>query len=282
MSVIKDADGNVHGLVSICRDMTLTKEVNRLKEIDKMKSEFVSMVSHELKNPIAVIKSSVEIMLAARKLGKDLGPEFENTTLRTVNGEIDRLAEIINDLLSLARIEAGKVELNKQSADIAKMLDEIVILFRVSEETHPITIKNGVTELIKLDVDRIKQVIINYINNAIKYSPNGSDIIIVTSKDDKKFTVAVEDKGIGIPEVAMKKVFDKFYRVSSSQTTKIPGTGLGLAICKRIVELHQGKVWLKSKEGEGSTFGFDIPLSVINNDNNNGAESEEGKGNSDQ
>jgi two-component system phosphate regulon sensor histidine kinase PhoR len=253
--------------------MTLTKEVNRLKEIDKMKSEFVSMVSHELKNPIAVIKSSVEIMLAARKLGKDLGPDFENTTLKTVNGEIDRLAEIINDLLSLSRIETGKVELNRQPTDIGKIFEEVAMLFRVSEETHPITIRNNVTEPVKLDVDKIKQVIINYINNAIKYSPNGSDIIITSLKDDKKFTITVEDKGIGIPVAAQKKVFDKFFRVASSQTTKIPGTGLGLAICKRIVELHQGKVWLKSNEGEGSTFGFDIPFSVINNENNGAAES---------
>jgi two-component system phosphate regulon sensor histidine kinase PhoR len=281
-SVIKDSDGNVHGVVSICRDMTLTKEVNRLKEIDKMKSEFVSMVSHELKNPIAVIKSSVEIMLAARKLGKDLGPDFESRTLTTVNGEIDRLAEIINDLLSLSRIETGKVELNKQPTELGKMFDEIVMLFHVSEETHPITVRNHVTELIKLDVDKIKQVIINYINNAIKYSPNGSDIIITSSKDDKKVTITVEDKGIGIPVAAQKKVFDKFFRVASSQTTKIPGTGLGLAICKRIVELHQGKVWLKSKEGEGSTFGLDIPFSVINNETNGEADSETNNDNIDQ
>ncbi|MFC1809247.1 ATP-binding protein [Candidatus Omnitrophota bacterium] len=266
-SVVKDTDDNVQGIVSICRDMTLTKEVNRLKEIDKMKSEFVSMVSHELKNPIAVIKSSVEIMQSARKLGKDLGADFENTTLATVNGEIDRLAEIINDLLSLSRIETGKVDLNKQSADIGKMLNEIAMLFRVSDATHPITLYNNVEEPIRLDVDKIKQVVINYINNAIKYSPNGTDIIITTSKDDKKFTIAVEDKGLGIPEAQLKKVFDKFYRVATSQTTRIPGTGLGLAICKRIVELHQGKVWAKSKEGEGSTFGLDIPFSVINNDN---------------
>jgi len=126
-SVVKDIHDNIQGVVSICRDMTLTKEVNRLKEIDKMKSEFVSMVSHELKNPIAVIKSSVEILLASRKLGKNLGEEFEKNTLTTVNGEIDRLAEIINDLLSLSRIEAGKVELNKQANDVGKMLEEIAI-----------------------------------------------------------------------------------------------------------------------------------------------------------
>lgn len=272
-SLIRDASGETKGIVCISRDMTLTKEVNRLKEIDKMKSEFVSMVSHELKNPIAVIKSTVETLLAIKKMGKDFGPEFEVDSMKTINGEIDRLAEIINDLLSLSRIESGNIEINKQLVMIDAFLAETTRIFKVSEETHPIVIKNEATEPVPFDPDKVKQVVINYVNNAIKYSPNGSDVVISTKIENNKFTLAVEDKGLGIPEDALPKVFDKFYRVSTSETAKISGTGLGLQICKKIIELHHGKVWVTSVHGEGSVFGFDLPMKASKSDKEEATES---------
>lgn len=262
-SVLRDQGGSARGVVCMCRDLTLTKEVNRLKEIDKMKSEFVSMVSHELKTPIAVIKSSIEILLAARKLGKTLSADFEKDTFETVNGEIDRLAQIINDLLSLSRIEAGKVEINREPIDMNELLKKTLHIFKVQNATHPITVTNKLIGKVMIDQEKIKQVVVNYISNAIKYSPNGCDIEVIVEKQDNNVIVSVRDHGLGISEKQIEKVFEKFHRVQTKETAKIAGTGLGLSICKKIIELHHGKVWVKSVEGEGSTFGFTLPVSAV-------------------
>jgi len=263
-SVLLDNQGINQGVVCVCRDMSLTKEVNRLKEINQMKTEFVSMVSHELKNPIAIIKSSVETLLAARKMGKDLGPDFENNTLLNIAEEINRLAQLINDILNLSRIEAGKVEIRKEPTNIGKLLQETVHIFKLSETTHPITIDaDGTTEEVLLDQDKIKQVIINYVGNAIKYSPAGSPITIRAWQEEDSMKITISDQGIGIPEDKMNDVFEKFSRVATPETVSISGTGLGLSICKKIIELHFGQVWAESEYHKGSTFGFSLPTSGL-------------------
>lgn len=262
-SVLLDNQGVNQGIICVCRDMSLTKEVNRLKEINQMKTEFVSMVSHELKNPIAVIKSSVEMLLAARRLGQGLDQEFENETLTSINDEINRLSQLINDILNLARIEAGRIEIKKEAVNIELLLASTTHIFKIHEETHPVTIEvENVNEKVLLDPEKIKQVVINYVNNAIKYSPKGSPIHVRVYTENDSLKISVSDKGIGIPEDKLKELFGKFVRVATPETVSISGTGLGLSICKKIVKLHKGDVWVESKYGEGSTFGFWIPFTT--------------------
>jgi signal transduction histidine kinase len=262
-SLLQDEQGQHQGIVCICRDISLTKEVNRLKELDNMKSEFVSTVSHELKNPIAIIKSSVETIQAARKLGKDLGADFEDNTLNVINEEINRLSQLINDLLSLSRLESGRVEIKKEPTDIQVLIDMVVRLFAIHETTHPIavTIDNPIGKIL-LDPDKIKQVLVNYVGNAIKYSPHGSPVLIDVKVNKDLLKVTVSDHGVGIPGDKIKLVFNKFTRIVTKETQFISGTGLGLSISQKIMELHHGKVWCESVYQKGSTFGFSIPISA--------------------
>lgn len=262
-SILRDRQGFHQGIILVSRDMSLTKEVNRLKDLDKMKSEFVSTVSHELKNPIAIIKSSVETLLAARRLGRALDAKFEADSLESINDEINRLSQLINDLLNLARMESGKVEVRKESTNIERLLAVTVHMFKIHEETHPVNLDcTNVNKSILIDPDKIKQVLINYIGNAVKYSPNGSPIDVKAWIEDNELKITVADHGIGIPEDKVATVFDKFTRISTEETASIGGTGLGLSICQKIIDLHRGKVWCKSKYKEGSTFGFSIPISA--------------------
>ena len=264
-SVLLDNTGIHQGIICVCRDMSLTKEVNRLKELDQMKSEFVSMVSHELKNPIAIIKSSIETFLAARRMGKSLGEDYEQNTLESINDEVNRLSQLINDILNLSRIEAGRVEVKKEPNNVQRFLESAVHMFKIHEETHPIKIEvENIDQPILFDPDKIKQVVINYVGNAVKYSPQGCNILVKAVKEGNDFKLMVSDSGIGIPEDRKDDVFQKFSRISTPETATISGTGLGLSICKKIVELHRGHVWFESVYQKGSTFGFTLPLSNIN------------------
>ncbi|MBU1863472.1 MAG: PAS domain S-box protein [Candidatus Omnitrophica bacterium] len=262
-SILYDNKGEQQGVVCVCRDRTLMKEVNRLKDLDNLKSEFVSTVSHELKNPIAVIKSTVELLLAARRLGKQLKVDFENQSLVAINEEIDRLSQLINDLLNLSRLEAQRVEVKKELTNVKNLFVSAAQLFHVHEKTHPIQIiVENIDQKILLDADKIKQVLINYIGNAIKYSPGGSPIEVKATIENRTLRVTVSDHGIGIPEDKLPNIFVKFTRISTPETQAIGGTGLGLSICKKIMDLHHGHVWCESTYHEGSIFGFAVPFSV--------------------
>jgi PAS domain S-box-containing protein len=276
-SILYDPQGIQQGIIFVCRDMSLTREVNRLKDLDKMKSEFVSMVSHELKNPIAIIKSSVETLQAARRLGKSLGADFENNTLVSIHEEINRLSQLINDILNLARIESGKVEIKKEPTNIERLLESIAHMYKIHEETHPITVKieEAVPKSVLLDPDKIKQVLINYVGNAVKYSPKGCAIEMKAAMDGANLKVAVSDSGIGIPDDKKDAVFQKFSRISTPETQSISGTGLGLSICKKIIELHRGSVWFESQYQKGSTFGFTLLVTGIDKDSAKAAQQRE-------
>lgn len=261
-ALLRNYQGLNEGIVCVCRDMTLTKEVLRLKDLDKMKSEFVSTVSHELKNPIAIIKSSVETMLAARKMGKSLGEEFEQNSLATISGESNRLSQLINDILSLARMESRRVELRKEQVNIERLITSTMQMFRIHEETHPIKVTvDNVKGDVLMDSEKIKQVLINYVGNAIKYAPKGSPVEVTATMKDGSLVVGVRDHGIGIPADKINILFGKFTRISTPETQNISGTGLGLSICQKILELHHGRVWCESVYKEGSTFYFSLPVS---------------------
>jgi signal transduction histidine kinase len=238
------------------------KNVNeRLKELDRMKSGFVSNVSHELKTPLTVIGS-----LADNMLDGITGPLNEKQTryMSGIKDSADRLARLIHDLLDLAVIETGKVELKLSSFSVASLMHEIADAMRaVAEE------KNLALELPEVngdlpvwaDRDKITQVLTNLIGNAIKFTPNGGKVRLALEAAAKTgwLRLSVTDSGPGIPAEETGRIFEEFYQVNRRGGEKVKGVGLGLAISKKLVEMHGGRITVESIPGAGSTFSFTLP-----------------------
>jgi PAS domain S-box-containing protein len=249
-----DSDGDTANMICFLRD------IRKEKEIDKMKSEFISIVSHELRTPLTSIKNAVSIIL-----GGTAGEVTQNQErfLSMALRNIDRLAGIINDLLDLSKLEAGKVEMRFQEVDLSEPLDAVISSLRLQAEKKSIIITKEIpVGLPKVygDKDKIEQIFINLINNAIKFTPEKGHIHVSARLANGDFIeVCVEDTGIGIPDEKLDKVFDRFHQISESLTRETGGTGLGLPIVKGLVEGHKGSIRVESKVGKGSGFIFALP-----------------------
>ncbi|HQB07891.1 MAG TPA: ATP-binding protein, partial [Rectinema sp.] len=256
----------------------LISDVTKAREVDRLKSEFISTASHELRTPLTAIKESV-MLLQDETAGRASEPQKRFLSIAMRN--IDRLAQLISDLLDLSRIETGELHLNLVSADINKLIAEVAGAIKILATTRNINIKYDANlKLPKtlLDRDRISQVLVNLLSNAIKFTKEGGSIDISTFlsssrkfpsflRDAKVFAklknslvVSVRDNGIGIKKENMHRLFRKFEQLDTSTTRKPGGTGLGLSISKEIVELHGGKIWAESEYGKGSCFYFTIPI----------------------
>ncbi len=257
-SLLTDKNKKTIGVIFIFRDMSVTKEVERLTRLDEMKSEFVSNVSHELRTPLSVIKSYTEALLTQVK------PDDHNTRenfLTVIDSETDRLATIVANLLDLSRIEAGKFELNLSSFYLSNLINSVIPLYKSKQEKIDIftNFENNLP-LIEADEDKIREVLVNLIANSIKFSPTGGTISIGVAQQDHFITCSVSDTGIGIPENKINQIFEKFFRVDNSDTYEIEGTGLGLSIVKHIIDAHNGKIIVNSSLGKGSVFTFFLPI----------------------
>jgi signal transduction histidine kinase len=226
-----------------------------LKRSDQLKSSLVASVSHELKSPITIIKTNLSLV-SDGLLGKV--DEAQKKIVDLCIKVTDRMTRLINDLLDLHKIEAGLVDMKREQCDLSKLLET-----QVNEFTPMITNKGIklITELLDTDLtmwadgDKIMQVINNLLSNAIKHTPDGQSVTIKAYPVERFIRLEVADKGPGIPQDKLEKVFDKFERLDTSKE----GTGLGLAITKDIVELHKGRVWAESLPGRGSTFVVVLP-----------------------
>jgi PAS domain S-box-containing protein len=251
--------GEKFGTVIVHRD--ITKE----HEVDMMKSEFVSTVSHELRTPLASVLGFTELML-----NKELKPERQKKYLTTIYQEAQRLTALINDFLDVQRMEAGKQTYNKKYDDVLPLLKTIIETYELNHPTHQFLLNIETNSTIVLgDKDKIAQVFTNLMSNAVKYSPDGGNITITIYEEGVYLNVAFADEGLGIPEDAMDKLFDKFFRIDNTDRRKIGGTGLGLSIVKKIVEDHQGEIYVKSVLKEGSTFTVRFPLVMRKTENSN-------------
>lgn len=249
------------GTVSIFRD--ITHEV----EVDRLKSEFVATVSHELRTPMTAIKGYVDILMmgAAGAIN-----ENQSHFLDIVKNNIDRLNILVSDLLDISSIEAGRVTLTRQPLDIRQITRSAIADFkhRSEEDKKPMTFTLEVPRVlprVQGDAERIKQVILNLLDNAYHYSPeNGTITVHLHSLNGGgEVQVDVEDNGVGIAKENQERIFERFYRGEDPLVLATPGTGLGLAIVKQLVEMHNGRIWLKSEgvAGRGSTFSFTLPIS---------------------
>lgn len=250
-SVIHDKEGKDSGIVTIIHDVTHEREV------DRMKTEFLSTAAHELRTPLTSIQGFSEILITKENLSEDEKEKF----LHYINKQAKCLAKIIRDLLDVSRIESRRgLAINITKCDIKKIVEQVIPYFEEQSQIHTFKAKFP-EESVELHVDKekIEQILKNLIGNSVKYSPKGGDIIINVEIDGKHCKISVKDRGIGMTSEQVEKIFDKFYRADASKTAP-DGTGLGMTIVKYHVEAHGGKIWVESKKGKGTEVTFTTPL----------------------
>lgn len=253
----------VIGAVAVFNDIT------EIRNLERLKTSFVSAVSHELRTPLTAIKGFVSTLL------QDQENYFDNKTrnefYEIIDSECDRLKRLIDDLLSVSRIEAGRsLDMRKEQFSPLKVAIRVVRAHKAFAKKNQL-ILDAPKELPSIigDADKFEQILNNLISNAIKYSPQGGEIRLILRTQDEQLQIQVRDHGIGVPADKLERIFAKFERVDNSDTRRTGGTGIGLFLVKHLVEQHGGKVWLESKLGEGSTFHIELPLAGNGEDDDN-------------
>lgn len=251
-SPLYDDEGRLTSIIANVVDIT------RFREAEEMKSTFVSVVSHELKTPVALIKGYANTL--ARE-DADWGIETLREGLQVIGEESDRLNGLINNLLDASRIQAGGFKLERSDVSLPKLAASLVESFRTQTGKHHFALDfPSDLPCIPGDEERLRQVFNNLVGNAIKYAPQGGEIRLGGWCDDTTVTAFVADQGIGIPPSEQTKLFQRFYRVDSSLRRSTQGAGLGLYLCRSIIEAHGGRIWLRSEPGKGTTVFFTLPL----------------------
>jgi PAS domain S-box-containing protein len=250
-SPLFDAEGQLVNIIANIRDMT------RFREAEEMKSTFISVMSHELKTPVALIKGYAGT-LAREDAHWD--EETVRDSVAVIEEEADHLTQLIDDLLDASRLQAGQMELSVGDVRLDKLAERIVRKFRPQSDRHALELSFPETfPAVRGDEERLTQVLTNLISNAIKYSPKGGRILVSGRYDQEQVYIAVTDEGIGIPAGEHERIFDRFYRVDSALTRRTQGAGLGLYLAKSVIEAHGGRIWVTSSPGKGSTFVFTLP-----------------------
>lgn len=230
----------------------MMQDITHLKELDRIKSEFVSTVSHDLRTPLTTIRGYVDLL-------ERVGPlnEQQRIFLERVRKGTSHITELIGDLLDLGRIEAG-YDLEMEPLHLERIIDAVVEEFRplTREKRQELRWKRRPLPLVRGNPRRLRQVMENLLSNAIKYTQEGGWVAVEAVEEKGHLVVQVADNGIGIPPADQPHVFERFYRVQREETEEIEGTGLGLAIVKSVVEKHGGRIWVESQPGAGSTFTF--------------------------
>lgn len=233
----------------------LAQANERLTELDKLKSDFVSMVSHELKTPLAAMRTSAQVLEVT-----DVKKETKAEMLEIILRNIDRQTNLVNDLLDLSKIESGRVDLKFEKLSLDSIVADSIKSVRPAATEKGLTLDLEIPEdlsSVRGDREKLTQVVTNLLNNALKFTPSGKGEITIKARElNGQVEVRVSDTGIGIPPEDLDKIFDKFFQVDSTLTREAGGTGLGLAICKGIIAAHHGHIWVESELGKGSTFSF--------------------------
>lgn len=257
VSCVFDENDEICGAAAVLHDIT------REREVSQMKNDFVSHVSHELKTPLASITAYSEMLIDGEADDEETRKEFYSV----IQNQAGRLNRLIEDILNISRIESGLVKVSKEQASLTMLIEEQLQMIKGYAEEKNIKIvgqKPIVFDQVCVDKDMVSQVIVNLLSNAVKYTPAGGSVRIATEVDEieRIARVTVSDTGVGIPEDEVEHVFEKFYRVGANKK-QAKGTGLGLNLVKQIVEkVHGGRVFVTSKVGEGSDFGFELPLAT--------------------
>jgi len=236
----------------------MERQIDRLREMDRIKTEFLSNVSHELRTPLTAIKGSIENMLDG--LTGELS-ERQRRYLKRVAGNTDQLSRLISDLLDLSALESGRAAIAVRRTSVLRLLED------AAESMRPVAIQKGIALTVALpreelvvtaDRDRVMQVLVNLMGNALKFTPRGGSVILTARHEEQCVSFSVSDSGPGIPQDQLERIFDRFYQIPSPDGDKTGGTGLGLPIARTLIELQGGRLWAES-EGDGSRFLFTLP-----------------------
>ena len=232
-------------------------DVTERKEDDQRKNDFISMVSHELKTPLASMIGYIQMLNSRAAKSED---DFAVGILDKANKQSKKMNALINGFLDMKRVETGKIPINKEIFDMAELLIESEEESMATMSSHTVVFAPVERTMVEADRDKIGQVITNLISNSVKYSPAGSTISVACVNIDNMARVSVKDQGMGISQVNQSQLFDRFYRVESEEKGNVSGFGIGLYICDEIIRRHHGKIWVESELGKGSTFHFTIPI----------------------
>lgn len=257
----RDSLGQITGRLWAVSDVT------REREVDRLKNEFVSIVSHELRTPLTSILGYTELLLA-----RDFAPDDQRQFIKTVYDQATHLSQLVEDLLGVSRLDAGKVKLNRWVVALRQVIAELTNQLNAQLDRHRLLIRLAdPLPPVYVDRDKVKQIFFNLLTNAIKYSPQGGEIELVVQEASQLppdhpagrwLLVSVRDQGIGIAPEDLPRIWERFYRVDNTNTRRIGGTGLGLSITRALVELHGGRIWAESVLNKGSVFSFTLPVAT--------------------
>jgi NtrC-family two-component system sensor histidine kinase KinB len=236
----------------------MLRDITRLKEVERMKSEFVMAASHELRTPLTGLSMSVELL--TESLAAKL-PERERELLKAAREEVHRMKSLVDDLLNLSRLEEGRIEMEFETVPAATILAHAVSVFRNQSEMKGVELVVSAPTaevVVRLDANKIAWVLTNLISNALRYVNSGGRIELSAGETAGAVWFSVADDGPGIPVEFQSRIFQKFIQVKGQESG---GSGLGLAICKEIVRAHSGSIWVESEPGSGSDFRFQLPKS---------------------
>jgi two-component system phosphate regulon sensor histidine kinase PhoR len=242
------------GVVAIFNDIT------QIRNVERMKTAFVSTVSHELRTPLTSIKGFISTLLQDTEGYYD--QETRTEFYEIIDSECDRLQRLIEDLLNVSRIESGRaLQMNWAFFNPVPIVEKVLHAQRSFTDKHDlkVEVQDEIPPVLG-DSDKFDQIMTNLVSNAIKYSPSGGAVTVSIKSEGDTLTVSVKDNGIGIPQDKLSRVFEKFERVDDRDTRQAGGTGIGLFLVKHLVERHDGQVWVESEPGQGSTFSFRVPL----------------------
>jgi signal transduction histidine kinase len=242
------------------RTKNLVEANERLRELDQAKSNFISLVSHELRTPLTAIKGFIVTLF---HYDKEIPEEKRRVYLGVLNEETDRLTRLINELLDISRIESGRMDIQWRSISVPEVIQRVFDTLRLKANTVNL-VKDFPDDFPKItaDPDKLEQVFVNLLGNALRYSPADGSIVVTGRQQGDGIILEVTDQGPGIAFAELEKVFDKFYRLDNEVNRKNPGTGLGLPICRALVNLHGGKIWVESEINQGCHFIITLPLNL--------------------
>jgi signal transduction histidine kinase len=235
-------------------------QLTRLRDLDRMKDEFLSLVSHELRTPLTSIGGYVELLPAEGPLN-----ESQERFVQVIRRNVARLASLVEDLLFVARLDEGRVQLSETKVDIAEVLGQAADTARPAADGRSITlaVEAGNVPWVRGDRERLAQMVDNLVTNAVKFTQPGGSVTLRAHDGDGRVHVDIADTGIGIPKDEVDQLFDRFFRASTARDEQMPGTGLGLAISQSIAEAHGTRLRVDSEVGRGTTFSFDLPVEDV-------------------
>jgi len=251
-SLLRGEKGGLMGLVLLLHDIT------ELQRLDEMKTEFVTNVSHELRTPLASIKGFAELLLDGACDDRERSQSF----LISINREVERLTRLVRSLLDLSKMESGLIKMEVQAVNLPVLVDSVVDKFSLQAQVHEVKLLAyyPARPVVMANADRVEQVLVNFLGNALRFAPPGSSIDITVEEGREQAQVKVTDRGPGLNVEDQKRVFDRFYRVDKARSRDHGGSGLGLAIARQIIESLGGKIGVESTPGKGCTFFFSLPL----------------------